>query len=257
VRAFIWTSLFLLGLSGVVLPAFYLYTASKLPRLESEYDLESLLRLSVEGERLSSRAGQNHREHRPVKFARPDFARLPRDLVALYISRAGCPTFFQTPREDGPRWGWRLVKSLMNSGMRGDGECERYVSMRLAVALGIKGNMERTVAANKVHAILQKDQLVAWDFATMYFERGVVGVEDAAWELYRKEVVEMTLAELAEFALALPIYGYYDDLKSCRNASLIKQNRDQLLKRLSAQSLVPADHAKAAGDAPVACLKVK
>ncbi len=252
-RAFIWTCLFLLGLSGVVLPGVYLYTASKLPRLESEYDMETLLRMWAEGERMSYRAGQHRRDLRPVKFERPEFAKLPRDLVALYISRAGCPTFFQTPREDGPRWGMRLMRSLMRSGMPGDGECERYMSLRLAAALGINGDLERTVAANKLHAFLQKDQLVAWDLATMHFARGVVGVEDAAWELYRKAPSDMTLAELAELSLSFPIHGYYRDLKDCRKIVVIKQARNTLIERLSRQSLVPPDQVEAALEEPIAC----
>ncbi len=257
-RAFIWIVVFLVGVAAIVLPSTYMYAAADLPRLESEFDLETHLRLSVEGERMSGRAGVIQKGSRSPKFEKPDFAKLPTDLVALYISAAGCPTFFQTQREDGPRWLMRLAYSLMNKGMPGDGECERYLALRLAVTLGVKTDMEQTVAAHKLHAFLQRDQLIAWDMATMLFDRGVVGVEDAAWELYKKPPAEMSLAELAEFSLVLPINGgYYFDLKTCRNGALIKQNRDGILRRLEAHALVTPERARAATEAPVACLLVK
>ncbi len=258
VRAFIWIVVFLVGVAAIVLPSTYVYAASDLPRLQSEHDLETHLRISIEGERMSGRAGVIQRADRPVKFEKPDFASLPTDLVALYISGAGCPTFFQTAREDGPRWVMRLGYSLMNRGMPGDGECERYLALRLAVTLGVGTELERTIAAHKLHRFLQRDQLIAWDLASTFFDRGVVGIEDAAWTLYRKAPAEMSLAELAEFSLALPVHGgHYGDLKSCRNGSLIKQNRDGILRRLEADALVTPERARAATEAPVACLLVK
>lgn len=253
-KGFLWIVFFTLGLLGVVAPAFYLYRAAKLPQLESEYDLETLLRLSVEGERMSIRAGRTEQDPRQTKFEKPEFAKLPKDLVALYISQLGCPTFFQTPREDGPKWGWRLFAGLMGSELPGDGGCERYLSMNISMRLGVKGMLDLTVAGNKLHGFLQKDQLVTYDLATMKFDRGVVGVEDASYELYRKKLADLNLAQLAEFTLALPMNGFYWDIKDCKNASLIKQTRDRVIKIVAAQGLVPPDKAMEAVKMPVACL---
>ena len=254
-RALVWIALFLVGLAGVVIPSIYLYTASKLPQLESENDLETHLRHSIEGERLSVQAGQYARDKRPVRFERPDFASYPKDLVALYISELRCPTFFQTSREEGPRWAWRMFIGAMAGAVpQGDGACERILALRLASALGIHETLERTVAANKLRAFLQKDQLVAYDLETMSFARGVVGVRDVAWSLYRKELKDMSLAELAELTLVLPVHGYYEDMRDCRNASLIKQNRNHILEGLAKSALVPRARAEQAMKAPVACL---
>lgn len=255
-RTIIWIVLFLIGLAGVVLPSIYLYTASQLPQLESEYDLETHLRLSIEGERMSIRSGRYEDEQRSHKFEKPDFTRLPHDLVAVYISQMGCPRFFTTPREDGPRWAWRMVAGLMGGELDGDGWCERYLAIQLAHALGIKGELQITVAAHKIHGFLQKDQLIAYTFASMYFDRGVVGVNDAAWELYRKDISKFDLAELAEFTLALPIHGYYQDIKDCKNASITKVNRDHILNTLGNHALVPPDKVSAALKRGVACLQV-
>lgn len=254
-KSLLWIVLFLLGLAGVVIPLTYLYTASRLPPLESEFDVEKQLKHSIEGERMSLRAGQYEKNPRPLTFARPDFSRLPKDLVALYIRHMGCPRYFQTPREDGPAWAWRLFAGVMaGAEPPGDGGCERILAMRIARGLGIEGNLPQSVAAHRLHSFMQKDQLIAYDLAIIYFERGIVGVEDAAFTLFGRELGELQLAELAELQLALPPFGYYNDLKQCRNATVIRQNRDMLLEDLAGWRLVSEDRARNAMAQPVSCL---
>ena len=252
-KTLLWLVLCFIGLVGVAAPIVYLHTASSLPQLETELDLEKLLRHSIEGERMSLRAATV--EHtRPVAFKRPDFSRLPKDLVALYIAQLGCPTYLQTPREDGPKWSWRLFSGLiLNTEPRGDGACERRLALRLTRALGIEGGLAQTVAAHRLHAFLQKDQLIAYDLAALYFSRGIVGVEDVAFKLYGKELDALNLSLLGELALVLPPYGLYDDAVTCRNASLLRQNRDVLLSDLAAFKLVTDDRAKNAMAQPVSC----
>ncbi len=252
-KTLLWLVLFLIGLAGVALPAVYLNASSKLPQLETEFDLEKQLKHSIEGERMSLRAG-TFENSRPIAYKRPDFARLPKDLVALYIAQLGCPTYFQTPREDGPKWSWRLF-SYVTFGTEppGDGACERLLAMRLAVKLGIEGNLERVVAASRLHAFLQKDQLIAYDLSSLYFERGIVGVEDAAYKIFGRELETLQLPELAELSLALPPHDYYDNAVNCRNASLIRQNRDVLLTDLFGYKLVTEERARSAMTRPVAC----
>ncbi|MBZ4418711.1 transglycosylase domain-containing protein [Myxococcus sp. RHSTA-1-4] len=255
-KSLLWIILFLLGLAGVVIPLTYLYTASRLPPLESEFDVEKQLKHSIEGERMSLRAGQYEKNPRPITFTRPDFSRLPKDLVALYIRHLGCPRYFQTPREDGPAWAWRLFAGVTAGAMPpGDGGCERLLSMRIASALNIQGDLPQSVAAHRLHSFMQKDQLIAYDLAIIYFERGIVGVEDAAFTLFGRELGELQLSELAELQLALPPFGYYDDLKVCRNPTVIRQNRDMLLEDLAGWKLVSEDRARNAIAQPVFCTK--
>ncbi len=257
-KAIIWIVLFLLGLAGVLLPISYLYNASKLPTMDSEFDIEKQLKNSIEGERMSLVAGMYVKPDRPIAFNRPDFTRLPKDLVAIYITQMGCPRFFQTPREDGTAWAWRLFLGVATGGQpRGDGGCERLLSFRLAWKLGVRDNTELAVAANKLHAFLQKDQLIAYDLAIITFERGVVGVEDAAYKLFGKELDKLSLSELAELQLALPPYGYYNDLKTCQNAAIMKQNRDLILKYTAGAELLSPDKVNNAIAQPVFCTQRK
>jgi hypothetical protein len=255
VKSVLWILLFLLGLAGVLLPVAYLYHASKLPQLDSEYDVEKLLKNSIEGERMSLVVGLMVKPDRPITFTRPDFARLPKDLVALYITQMGCPTYFQTPREDGVAWAWRLLAgATVNVRPGGDGRCERLLAARIAVKLGVNESLPLAVAINKIHASLQKDQLIAYDLAIISFERGVVGVEDVAYKLFGKELDRLQLAELAELQLALPPHNYYGALKRCQNAAIIKQNRDYMLTQLVELDLLPDEKARNAIAQPVTCM---
>ncbi len=255
-KSLFWIILFLLGLSGVVIPMAYLYTASKLPPMESERDIEKQFKHSIEGERMSFRARQYQKNPRPFTFVRPDFSRLPKDLVALHIRHTGCPQYFQTPREDGLAWAWRLFAGVTVGAVpEGDGACERLLAMRIASTLGIEGLVRQTVAAHRLHSFMQKDQLIAYDLAIIYFERGIVGVEDAAFALFGREVGELQLSELAELQLALPPFGYYGDLKVCRNPTVIRQNRDMLLEDLAGWKLVSEDRARKAIAQPVSCAR--
>jgi hypothetical protein len=253
VKTLLWLVLFLIGLAGVVMPALYLHASSKLPQLETEFDLEKQLRHSIEGERMSLQAG-TFGPKRPIDYKKPDFSRLPKDLVALYISQLGCPTYFQTRREDGAKWAWRLFSvATLGTEPPGDGACERIIATRLAMALGISGSLELAVAANRLHSFLQKDQLIAYDLSTLYFDRGVVGVEDAAHKMFGRELDTLKLPELAELALTLPPHYMYAETLVCRNAALIRQNRDVLLADLAGFKLVTEERVRTAMAQPVIC----
>lgn len=258
VRSLLWIILFLTGLVGVVTPATYFYTASKLPPMDTEFDIEKQFKHSIEGERRSFQAGQYERPKVSPTFTRPDFSKLPKDLVALYITQMGCPTFFQTPREDGTRWAWRLFSDVvLGSQQEGDGTCELILLQRIAATLGVTDRLELTVAAHKLHGFLQKDQLIAYDLSILWFSRGVVGVEDAARQLYGRELDSLQLPELAELQLALPPYSYYNDIRTCKNASMIRENRDRLLDELAQFQLISQERAKNAKGQPVACLQTR
>jgi hypothetical protein len=250
-RAALWILVVLLVvLVGVVAPSVYLYGASGLPSLETEFDLEAQLRPSIEGERRSHQLGQATPEH-ALRFERPDFTRLPKDLVALFISRMGCPSFFQSPREHGLRWGWRLTSALLTGNQPdGDGWCERALAIQIAESFGVTGGLPQTVAAQKLHTFLQKDQLVAYYLATLRFDRAVVGVEHAAAELFHKPLSQLRLEQLAELMLA---FDYFEDVKRCRNPGLIRRNRDYLLQIIIVQGLVPEERGKAAQAASISC----
>ena len=161
-RLALWIGLFALGLAGVAVPMLYQQLAAELPILETEEDFQAL-RVAA-----ASTGGSN-----PQGDTRPDgldFARLPRDLVAAYVSQTGCPGYFQSPREDGLPWLSRMLAGLWGIELDGDGKCERLFALRIAGSLRLGRGPSQWVAAIKIHRLLQKDELIANDLSTVALE---------------------------------------------------------------------------------------
>lgn len=255
-KPFAWIAAFLMAVGVVLIPLIYLYIGTQLPTLDSEFDLERLLRQSIESERKSVQLGQYEKSKESIAFDRPDFARLPKNLIAFYITERGCPTFFQTPREEGLTWNKRVLLGVLNIEPEdSDGWCERVFATNLARRIGAKGKLEESVALHKIHRFLKKDGLVAYDLHSVRVEAGIIGVEAAAQVLFKKPLMELSLSELAEFTLALPPHGYWNQMRACQNPILIKQNRDVVIDQLRRVALVPDDLAKAAQRQPVWCTR--
>jgi membrane carboxypeptidase/penicillin-binding protein len=245
---------------GIIAPSTWMYAANTLPndlQLESESDVETHLRQSIESDRQSLNIGLPPNKRQSVKWDKPDFSRLPKHLIAFYITETGCPTYFGSPREDGWPWVRRIIGSLQGQILDGDGACELIFARNLARRLQMKTNMQVTVAADRVHRFLAKDQLVAFDMHSMWFEHGVVGVEKASEIIMQKPLTELNLAELAELQLAIPPYAYWDDIKLCKNAAMLKEARDTLLNRLAMVGHISTEMARTASSQPVRCLSVR
>jgi hypothetical protein len=250
VRLILWIIVFALALAGVLVPAVYLRLASQLPPLDDELQLHALLRRDLEtAPQMTPAEGFRSVEE-------PDFTRLPRDLLAIYVSQMGCPEYFGSAPEEGFPWLWRMWSGLWGIEPPGDGRCERLLALRIAASLGLAGSSRQAVAANKIHRVLWKHELIAYDLAAVSFEPGVLGVEAAAKALFGKDLRSLQLSEVAELMLALPPHEIYDELKQCRNASLIRRNRDYVLTMLVSHSLVSSDRANAAQAHPVACTQL-
>src|SRR5262245_36037246 len=93
---------------AVIVPVWWATAVTSLPSLESELDLERFLRGRIEGERIANFPG-GRPDKAAVAFHTPELPRYPKDMVGLYISGHGCPTFFQSPKEESGAWFRRLV----------------------------------------------------------------------------------------------------------------------------------------------------
>jgi hypothetical protein len=243
----------------LIVPVWYIGASSSLPPLESEFDLERLLRERIEGERAQRFAATSQRpDQEQIAFITPELSRYPKDAVALYISSMGCATFFQTPREGDAAWLWRLVRKQVfrSEEPAGDGRCELEIARHIAWAIRIRGGLAETLAIHRIRTMLPKGKLVAYDLATWTFDQGVVGLEAASEALYRRKLDQLKLDELAELSLALPPLGYYWNLAACTNTTGIRQARDSTLTQLANDSLVPVDRARQAQAQPVACTRM-
>lgn len=257
-RSLVLISLFLAAILAVIGCGWWLLTGSQLPNpVEAEIDLETFLRQSIESDRQSVQGIRRPSERQSVKWPRPEFAKLPKNLVALYITEWDCPTYFQTPREDGWPWLKRVLNSARGVSAAGDGACELMFARRLSARLGAVTPSQLAVQADRIHSFLKKDQLVAYDLHSMRFDQGVIGVEAAARVLMQKELLDLSLPELAELQLAIPPYNFWGDIRQCSNAAKIRQARDMLLQNLINAALVSEEQGRAAMAQPVRCMVVK
>jgi len=243
---------------AVVVPVWWATAVSTLPSLDSEFDLERFLRDRIEGERTASALGGRAPDKAAIAFRAPELSRYPKDMVGLYISGYGCPTYFQSPHEKPTPWFWRLVRYqlLKSEGPPGNEDCEFQFARHLVWAIRIHGGLRETIAIHRIRNLLPKGKLVAYDLATSEFDAGVVGLESAAEVLYQRRLESLRLDELAELSLALPPSNAFDQLKLCANASSLRQARDAALVEMANQSLIPVDRAKQAQAQSLACMKM-
>lgn len=242
--------MFTLGATSVVVPIVYFYVESSLPSLETAADIEARLRQSVEDERMSAQVGKL--EHEDVSYKTPNLALLQRDQLALFISSSDCPSYFVGPKQSGFAWLKSLLLGLFGSSA-GNGGCERLLAEEIGSAMGIRGKLPLAVAANKIHAVLQKDQLMSYALSSLHFDEGVIGMDAAADALFHSPSAKLSLSEMAELALALPTYGFFSELRNCQNPVLLRQNRDLLLHQATEEDLISTAKAKRAQLQPIAC----
>jgi hypothetical protein len=250
--------LVLVSIFSILLAGWWLYTALTLPtQVDGELDLETHLRQSIESDRQSLQLNKRPADRENVKWPKPDFSKLPKNLVALYITEWGCPTYFQTPREDGLAWKKRVLNSARGLSTEGDGACELVFARRLAARLGAATPSQLAVMSDRLHAFLKKDQLVAYDLHSMQFDQGLIGVEAASKYLMQRELLDLSVAELAEFQLGIPPYDLWNEIALCSNAAQIRLARDKLLQNLINTALIPEEVGKAAMVQPLRCMAVK
>jgi hypothetical protein len=248
-----------LGLLAAFLgPLSWYATASNLPAsVDSPLSLEMALRLSIESERQGVELQKEASRRVSLKWEKPDFTRIPKDMVSLYVNEQGCPKFFQSPRETGFAWKRRVVESLRKKYPSGDGACELLFIQNLALQLGAKTPMEIAVLSDQIHAQLQKDEMVAFDLHSIRFGEGFVGIETASRLALKKDLASLTLAEMAELQLAIPPYDSLQEVALCKNPPLLKLSRDSVLDNLEMSGLVPHDNVRVAKSQPLRCSTIR
>ncbi|MBX7096386.1 MAG: transglycosylase domain-containing protein [Myxococcaceae bacterium] len=254
-RVLLWLFAMAVVVVVIVGPAAYFYTLAQLPALDSEFDLDRVLRQSVESERKSYQLGLYDKTGYVVDWPRPTFDTLPKNLVAAYITERGCPSYFQTPREDGWAWNRRILWSLMGKELQGDGWCEQVFAEVLAQRVGAQPGLQLAVATHRIHRFLPKNALVAYDLHSVQLAPGVVGVEAASKALMKKSLDKLNTAEIAELALALPPNGYWDNVKNCQNTSLLRLGRDTVVRNLARAGMIPESESQLAVAQPLACMR--
>lgn len=229
-RILLWLVLFLTAVTLVFVPFIYVQTTRRMPPLETEFEIQKMVKSEIESERRAYRNPIPDLEPVPVEFLKPDLATLPRLLVSGYLLAMGCPGYLESPREESFAWWKRLAFSYRGESLPGDGACELLFASNLAGHLGSTANAETThLAVARIHGLLTKEALLAYELETTHFMAGIWGPRDACHALLTKKLDDLSPGELAEVMLAFPPYWYWAEVQFCKNTTLIRQSRDTVI----------------------------
>jgi len=238
-------------LLALAVPATYLLLERDLPPLQTRPEILHTLKIYVEGQREQVFAGVDARLVQP--FAVLGKGELSPALVSGALAVDGCPDYFALPQETGATWAARLIAYGMGQGMGGPGpgRCELDFADRLAGALGLPSDAHRAVAIQQLHAALDKRDLLDLELSSRYFAPGVLGVEAASRHLMGKSARALTLAEAAELLMA---ERDYDAIWRCKNPTVLRLQRNNVISQMAAFKLVDRAAADRAKGARLHCL---
>ncbi|MBS2028377.1 MAG: transglycosylase domain-containing protein [Deltaproteobacteria bacterium] len=239
---------FLLAL-GV--PASYLVLARDLPPLWSRDEVVHTMKIFVEGQRQQQFAGVNSQLVEPFVSLGEDELSAP--LVNGALAASGCPDYFGPVKEDGSAWLGRVVSFGMGNGYGspGPGRCELLFADRLAIALGLPSGPHRALAAYEIHQSLTPRELIDLELSVRYFAPGILGVRAASKRLMGKEPKALNVAETAELLLA---EVDYDEVWRCKNPTLLKIKRNNVIEEMAGFNLLPRPEAERAKNQSLRCL---
>lgn len=225
------TWFFAAALSAVLaLGALLLWAAQSTPEFHRRDVLDTALRDGVEGARRHARAVRFGPAGEPSPWAEPGLARLPRELVAFFLTELECPDFLTrtTPLKTAlpTRLYWLVVPPKP-----GDARCADQLAQSIVDALALQTPLQRWWARGQVASALEREALVATALETEEFAEGVIGPEAAAQHFFGERLWDVPVSALAELALALPPYRLSSELERCANAPLLLRARNSVLAR--------------------------
>jgi len=238
-------------LLALALPAAYFVLQRDLPPLFTRDEIVHTLKIYVEGQRQQAFAGVN------VGMVEPFTALGPKDLGQPLLDGAlavqGCPDYFTSEKEAGAAWLMRVVQfgSGLGFGGAGPGNCELQFADRLAGALGLPGDAKRALAVHEIHEGLSKRELLDLELSSRYFAPGILGVRSASKRLMGKEPGALSIAEAAELLLAEREYARVLD---CRNPTLLRIARNNVIEQMAAFALIKRAAAEKAKSERLHCL---
>jgi len=246
--ALVMAAVFLLAI-GV--PASYMVLARDLPPLWNKDEVLHTMKIFVEGQRQQQFAGVNTQLVEP--FVSLGENELSPALVNGALAATGCPDYFAGSKEDGNAWLGRVLNFGMGNGYGspGPGRCELLFADRLALALGLPSGPHRALAAYEIHQSLTTRELIDLELSVRYFAPGILGVKAASKRLMYKEPRSLSVAETAELLLA---ERDYDEVYRCKNPTLLKIKRNNVIEEMAGFNLLGRADADRAKKEPLRCL---
>lgn len=238
-------------LGALLIPAAYFMLSRDLPPLVTREEVLHTLKLFVEGERQRQFAGINAKMVEPFQLLKPE--ELSQPLRAAVLAVEGCPDYFSFPKELDSQWLPRVVGYGVGGGLGdpGPGRCEMSYADRVAGALGLPGNAHRAVAIYELRNALTKEELLDLELSSRWFAPGVLGIRSASKRLMGKEPRALDVAESAELLLA---EGDYQGVLDCKNPTVLRIQRNNLIERMAALNLIKRPEAERAKAEKLRCL---
>lgn len=243
-RRLLWAIVVLAAVLGLVGGVVYVKLASGLPPLQTSSQIVAQIARSVDGvrERTSQESG----------LAPLPFAVVPRELLAATVGLAflamnGCPDYLRSMPVGSLEF-WLAV--AMPDGA-GSGGCVAVFASDVAARLRPSSREQQLVAADRLRAVLGRDDLFALWLSALPFEpNGPQGIEEAARSLFNKDPRILSWEEAGELVVASQLY---DQVALCKNPPYLRHLRDGFLHHVG--KLIPASVAAldAAAATPMDC----
>jgi penicillin-binding protein 1A len=220
----VFAVLFSLGLASAI--SLYTYYASQLPPLFSVEDYEPLL-VSEVFARNGEKIGEFYRENRKLT----PIDDIPEDLINAFLS-AEDSNFFEHNGFNF-RGIFRAVLANLTSGEKSQGAST--ITQQAARTLFLSSEktytrkLKEAVMARRMESYLSKREILYLYLNQIYFGQGAHGVASAAETFFRKEVKQLTLAEMAVLAGSLTAPSAYNIVANPKRAKVRQQ---YVLKRM-------------------------
>jgi len=242
--------LMLLVLGGLLAPAMYFYYSKDLPDLDSSQAIFKAVKRSIETQRqVVAPTGQ---KPEAWDFELLDLARLPKHLVHAVVAMDACPDYRTSKKELGYPKLSRIARRWLSNEIAGHGPqaCQLRYADQVVLALGVLDAMRSSIADAKVLDALTVDELLAYRISVVYYAEGVIGPQAASRKLFKKELAQLSLGQIAELVAA---EGYFTMFQRCQNPAKLKMYRDAVIDRMEAFRLLSQAEAKAARGPQVGC----
>ena len=242
--------LMILLLGGLAVPSLYFFYAKDLPDLESSGAILKNVARTIETQRQVIAPTGQHPD--AWRFDLIPVGKLPKHLVNAVVAVDACFDYVGSKKELGYPRLRRIMKRWLQRDVSGAGAqaCQLRYADQIVLAIGIVDPMRGSIADAKILDALTVDELLAYRINTVYFAEGVIGAQDGSRKLFKKDLAQLELGQIAELVAA---EGYFQWFLRCQNPGKLKLFRDAILDRMEAFKLLGQAEAKAARGKQVSC----
>ncbi len=181
-------------------------------------------------------------------------AQLSPHVLHAQVAADGCPEYALVDKETGPAWTLRVVgfATSRKAGPPGPGRCQLSYAAGIAAFVGVPDGAARALAANRIDALLSRDELLATWLSLAWYSTATYGAGDAATRLFDTPVERLDPAHAAELRMA---QDTFPDVQNCVNPQRLKARRDHVLEQLRAFALLKDAEVEAGKKQPLSCQK--